>query len=154
MQFRRLTRHAGFTSGWELEQRSRVGEHRSNSEYPRPPLHPASARSRSQRCRDADGTVLSQEAQEGGSFSAEAPANRQPQSRVRRAASRGSRLAPWWRRLRLAASCTAAAGRVSAPGRAEPVRVTGLTIVASIASWAPCRRGKPLATIPRCDVHH
>ena len=75
MQFRRLTRDAGLTSGWELEQRSRVGSHRSNSEHPRPPLHPASTRSRSQRCRDAGGTVLSQEAQEGGSFSAEAPVN-------------------------------------------------------------------------------
>ena len=79
MQFRRLTRNAGLTSGWELEQRGRVGSHRSNSEHPRPPLHPASARSRSQRCRDAGGTVLSQEAQEGGSFSAEAPANLNPE---------------------------------------------------------------------------
>ena len=79
MQFRRLTRDAGLTSGWELKQKSRVGSHRSNSKHPRPPLHPASARSRPQRCRDAGCTVLSQEAQEGGCFSAEAPANLNPE---------------------------------------------------------------------------
>ena len=140
MQFRRLTGDAGLTSGRELEQRSRVGSHRSNSEHPKPLLHPASARSRSQRCRHAGGTVSCQEAQEG-----ERPPTSIPSTTSR------ARLAPWssgrvWCRLRLAASCTAAAGRVSAPGRAEPVRVTGLTIVAPIASWAPCHRGKPLAT--------
>ena len=50
------------------------------------------------------------------------------------------------RRLRRAAAWTAAPGRVSAPGCGSPARVTGLTIVASSASCAPCQSGRPWAT--------
>ena len=89
--------------------------------------------------------MLSQEAQEGGSFSAEAPANLNPEYDEPRPSGA---LELWVGLAPFASGCVlhAAAGRVSAPARAEPVRVTGLTIVASIASWAPCHGGKPLAT--------
>ena len=49
-------------------------------------------------------------------------------------------------RLRRAAASTAWPGRTSAPGCASPLRVTGLTMVASTASCAPFHRDKPLAT--------
>ena len=80
---------------------------------------------------DAGCAVLRQDAQERGCFGAEAsdfdPDYDEP--RTCGTVEFGVGLAPF----ASAASCTAAAGRVSAPGRAEPDRVTGLTIVASIA---------------------
>ena len=50
-----------------------------------------------------------------------------------------------WHRLRRAAAWTAAPGR-AAPGCGSPARVTGLTMVASNASCAPCQRSRPFAT--------
>ena len=49
-----------------------------------------------------------------------------------------------WRRLRWAAWSRAKPGRASALARAFPALVTGLTMVASMASCAPCH------TPPRC----
>ena len=67
MQFRRLTRDtAGRRSS---AAQSRIAATASILDH----LHPANARSRSQRCLDAGGTVWCQEPQEGGGFSAEAP---------------------------------------------------------------------------------
>ena len=51
-----------------------------------------------------------------------------------------------WRRLRRTAPTRAWPGRASAPVCASPARVTGLTMVASIACWEPCQSGRPLAT--------
>ena len=51
-----------------------------------------------------------------------------------------------WRRLRWAAWSRAKPGRASALARASPALVTGLTMVASTASCAPCQGGKPLHT--------
>ena len=60
------------------------------------------------------------------------------------------RLARWSsgyvRCFRSRAWATARPGSLSAPGRALPSRLTGLTIVASTATWAPCQRGRPFAT--------
>ena len=60
------------------------------------------------------------------------------------------RLAPWSsgyvRCFRSRAWARARPGSLSAPGRALPSRLTGLTILASTATWAPCQRGRPLAT--------
>ena len=95
--------------------------------------------------------MLSQEAQEGGSFSAEAPANLNPEydePRPSGALELWVGLAPFASGCVLHGGC----GAISAPGRAEPVRVTALTIVASIASGAPCHRGKPLATLKGSGV--
>ena len=50
-----------------------------------------------------------------------------------------------WRRLRRAAW----PGRASAPGCASPARVTGLTMVASIACWETCQSWRPLASVER-----
>ena len=54
------------------------------------------------------------------------------------------------RRLRVVCGSTACArarpGCWSARGRGWPSRRTGLTGVASTATWAPCHRGRPLAT--------
>ena len=104
MQLRRLTRDAGLTSGRELKQGSRVGSHRSNSKHAGPPVYPDYTRSRSQRCRDAGGTVLCHE-------EAASVLKRPLTSTIPSTTSR-ARLARWssrwvWRRLRLAASCTA-----------------------------------------------
>ena len=60
------------------------------------------------------------------------------------------RLARWSsgyvRCFRSRAWARARPGSLSAPGRALPSRLTGLTIVASTATWAPCQRGRPFAT--------
>ena len=60
------------------------------------------------------------------------------------------RLARWSsgyvRCFRSRAWARARPGSLSAPGRALPSRRTGLTIVASNATWAPCQRGRPFAT--------
>ena len=143
----RLTRNAGLTSGWELERRSRVGSHRSNSEHPRPPLHPASARSRSQRRRDAGGTVLSQEAQEGGSFSAEAPANLNPEYDE----PRPSGALELWVGLAPFASGCVLHGGCGAGIRARPRGASSgdrRSRVGRRATEASRWR------LPRCDVHH
>ena len=52
-----------------------------------------------------------------------------------------------WCRLRQAAPPTSVwPGWASAPGCASPARVTGLTMVASMACWEWCQSGSPLAT--------
>ena len=53
-----------------------------------------------------------------------------------------------WRRLRQAAAWTAAPGRAAAPGCGSP---TGLTMVASIASCAPCQ-GAGRSRRPQCNA--
>ena len=60
------------------------------------------------------------------------------------------RLARWSsgyvRCFRSRAWARARPGSLSAPKRALPSRLTGLTIVASTATWAPCQGGRPFAT--------
>ena len=83
-----------------------------------------------------------------------APGAHQPPISIPRTTRRQRRAWPSsgyvWRLLRWAAWAKATTGRDSAPARGCPSRPTGLTVVASTASCAPCQRGSPLQTTSMC----
>ena len=136
MQFRLRNAALAFPVQRQLQQQCCKGSLRCDGKNATPALHPGAAGSNTQgrRCRCC---ACARKWADELRF---LPKTTRPH---RRALSSPG----WvWRRLRWAAWSRAKAGRASAPARGSPVLPTGLTMVASTASCAPCHGGKPLHT--------